>query len=412
MTTVEVHLDVGDQTVLVGQAHFTRPRGQISTSFLYDTNYLRSQGMSIDPSLPLVSGAQHQRGLVRAFADSAPDRWGRNLVEKAERTRARLEGRTPRRLDDLDFLLGVSDDTRQGALRFRLPGHEHYLGEPSQVPKLIALPQLVQAADELSSDGEAAAAVKMLLNTGTTGLGGARPKASIRLKDGSLGMAKFPHSSDQWDVMAWEATSLDLLDRIGIRTPQRQLARIGDRSVLVLRRFDRDNKGQRRGYISAMTAVGANDGDQFDYADIAEAIRDLSRSPNEDHRELFDRVVAYVALGNTDDHLRNHGFISERQSWELSPAFDVNPHPQLSNQRATSIMGSDSWPEEADSLIAFAQECGLKSEYARQRLAHVVEQFSEWKAIARSHDIAEREITWMSESIQPRLEAIQAVSGP
>ncbi len=134
MTSVEVLVDEGGRTRLVGQAHVTRARGQVSTTFLYDPGYLTDDGSPIDPALPLVSGAQHQDGLVRAFADSAPDRWGRNLVEKAERRRATEEGRAPRRLDDLDFLLGVSDDTRQGALRFRIAGHDEFLGKPARVP--------------------------------------------------------------------------------------------------------------------------------------------------------------------------------------------------------------------------------------------------------------------------------------
>lgn len=148
MTTVEVLVDGADGARLVGQAHFTRARGQVSTTFLYDPGYLSSNGTSIDPALPLVSGAQHQAGLARAFADSAPDRWGRNLVEKAERARARDEGRAPRRLDDLDFLLGVSEYTRQGALRYRLPGGGAFLGKPARVPQIVSLPELLRASDE------------------------------------------------------------------------------------------------------------------------------------------------------------------------------------------------------------------------------------------------------------------------
>lgn len=144
MTTVEVFVDQEGESILVGQAHFTRQRGQISTTFLYDPSYLANDGTSIDPALPLVTGAQHQSGLVRAFADSAPDRWGRSLIEKAERSRARDEHRAPRRLDDLDFLLGVSDDTRQGALRYRLAGSATFIGEPSRVPRLISLPELIR----------------------------------------------------------------------------------------------------------------------------------------------------------------------------------------------------------------------------------------------------------------------------
>lgn len=354
MTTLEVFVDEAPSARLAGQADFTRTRNQISTTFLYDPSYLAEGGMSIDPALPLVSGSQHQVGLIRAFDDSAPDRWGRNLIEKADRIRAREENKVPRRLDDLDFLVGVSDDTRQGALRFRLPGHEEFLGRPSSVPRLISLPELLHASDELASDADPSIAVKQLLDTGTTGLGGARPKASVLLEDGSLAIAKFPHGSDAWDVMAWEATALDLLENAGVRTPQRRLTRVGERSVLILRRFDRTSTSDRIGYISAMTATSSIDGGHSDYADIAEAIRDLSLSPRKDHQALYDRVIASVALGNTDDHLRNHGFLADRGSWTLSPVFDVNPNPDLWRSRSTSIMGADAQPDEIDGLIALA----------------------------------------------------------
>ncbi|MGU3586920.1 type II toxin-antitoxin system HipA family toxin [Rhodococcus sp. C26F] len=230
----------------------------------------------------------------------------------------------------------------------------------------MSLPELLHAADEVASNDDPAHAIKQLLDTGTKGLGGARPKASIRLEDGALAIAKFPHGSDQWDVMAWEATALDLMERAGIRTPHRRLTRVGERSVLILRRFDRTNKGHRIGYISAMTALGASDGEHRDYADIAEAIRDLSRSPRADHHELFDRVVASVVLGNTDDHLRNHGFLANHRSWTISPAFDVNPTPDPWRARSTSIMGADTHPEEAETLLALAEDCSLNAAQARQ----------------------------------------------
>ncbi|MHA3724652.1 type II toxin-antitoxin system HipA family toxin [Leucobacter sp. HY1910] len=411
MTSAEVFVDCAGGPVLVGHAHFTRQRGQISTTFLYDLDYLASGGGSIDPALPLVTGAQHQTGLVRAFADSAPDRWGRNLIEKGERVRARQEGRAPRRLDELDFLLGVSDDTRQGALRYRLAGATAFVGEPSHVPRLVSLPELLRASDELAADEDPAAAVKQLLDTGTTGLGGARPKASVRLEDGALAITKFPHGSDQWDVMAWEATALDLLEAAGIEAPDRRLTRVGERSVLILRRFDRGSDGHRVGYISAMTALGAFDGDHRDYAEIAGAMRDLSRSPKNDHHELFDRVVASVALGNTDDHLRNHGFLADRGFWTLSPVFDVNPHPDPWRMRSTSVMGADALPDEAEALLSLAEECSLTVEQARERLRAVAETLTSWKECARSNGIREREITTMAESIETRLDAVNTVAG-
>lgn len=413
MTTVEVHLEESGLTRLVGQAHFTRTRHQISTTFLYDTGYLADGGMSIDPALLLVSGSQHQTGLPPAFADSAPDRWGRNLVEKAERTRARQEGKAPRRLDDLDFLLGVSDDTRQGALRFRLPGHDDFLGKPSRVPRLIFLPNLLRACDELVSNEDPSKAVKQLLDTGTTGLGGARPKASVRLEDESLAIAKFPHSSDGWDVMAWEAATLDLLEQAGVRTPQRRLTRVGERSVLILRRFDRTDAGDRIGYISAMTATGSVDGEHRDYADVAEAMRDLSRSPRRDHHELYNRVIANVALGNTDDHLRNHGFLADHGSWTLSPVFDVNPNPDLWKLRSTSIAGADTHPDETEGLLALADDCSLTTTQARERMRSIASSLAGWRDQARKRQISEQDIAMMAESIEPRLEAmVQAGKGP
>lgn len=403
--TVEV-LHGDDYPTLVGTAHFTRQRGRISTTFIYDTEFLSGNGIPIDPALPLVSGAQHQNGLVRAFADSAPDRWGRGPIDKAERARAYDEGRAPRRLDDLDYLLGVSDDTRQGALRFRHRGRVEFLGPRSTVPRLVSLPALLNASDAVTSDDDPSAAVKQLLDTGTTGLGGARPKASVRLEDGSLAIAKFPHSSDGWDVMAWEATALDLLERVGIRTPQRRLTTVGERSVLILRRFDRTPRGHRVGYISAMTALGASDGDHRDYADIAEAVRDLSLSPRQDHLELFDRVVAGVALGNTDDHLCNHGFLTDGTAWTLSPTFDVNPNPDLHELRSTSIMGADGFPDEVEALMAFAEECGLTKASARERISRATSSLCSWRDRARTHGIPAREVTMMADAVTPRLDAV------
>jgi serine/threonine-protein kinase HipA len=366
--------------------------------------------MSIDPSLPLYAGSQYHEGLIGAFADSAPDRWGRNLIEKAERAKAREEHRAAHRLDDVDFLLSVSDDTRQGALRYKISSGGVFVGPPSHVPQLISLPELLHSSDGLSSDTDSTVAVKQLLDTGTTGLGGARPKASVLLDDGSLAIAKFPHPGDQVDVMAWEATALDLLDAAKIRIPGHTLTRIGDRGVLLLRRFDRSADGQRIGYISAMTALGARDGDRRDYVEIAEVIRDISLSPKADHRELFDRVVANVALANTDDHLRNHGFLARRGSWVLSPTFDVNPNSELGRARATSIMGADTFPDEAEALLPLADECGLTLGLARDRILRITEALSEWKSVARMNGIHVREISEMAEVIDVRLEALRKVA--
>lgn len=233
----------------------------------------------------------------------------------------------------------------------------------------------------------------------------------MRLEDGSLAIAKFPHRSDQWDVMAWEATALDLLEAAGIRTPQRRLTRVGERSVLILRRFDRADAGRRIGYISSMTALSANDGEHRDYAEIAEAIRDLSRSPKADHHELFDRVVASVVLGNTDDHLRNHGFLADRGSWTLSPVFDVNPNPDPWQARSTSIMGADALPEEGEALLALADDCSLSPDQARQRVDSVTGVVAGWRDAARRNGASEQEIATMAGAIDARVDAVRSTAG-
>lgn len=407
MTAIETFIDLAGRTLHVGRADFTRRHGTVSTTFRYDPEYLADRDtINIDPSLQLVEGAQHVTGLLPAFADTAPDRWGRTLIDRAERARARDEGRRPRTHDDVDYLLAVSDNTRQGALRFRVTGDAEFVGEPSQVPKQIALPHLLHASDQLAADSEASVAVKELLDTGTTGLGGARPKASLLLEDGSLAIAKFPHASDQWDVIAWEAVALDLLRDAGIRTPAHRRLRVADRSILLLRRFDREQDGARRAYISAMTATGSRDGDRIDYADILAAMRDISQATLDDARELYDRVIASVALGNTDDHLRNHGFLAAGPRWTLSPAFDVNPNPDLSKSRATSIAGATDIDDEVDGLLTLADDAGFDQGRARERIAYVAAAVSRWRECAARHGIAAHEVSMMADAIEPRLEAL------
>lgn len=408
MTSVDVFISREGDSIRVGEAHFTRQRGQVSTTFLYDPEYLRGGFPSIDPALPLVSGAQYQSGLVRAFADSAPDRWGRNLLDKAERADARSAERTPRRLDDVDYLLGVSDETRQGALRFRIRGRNEFLGSGAHVPPLLELPTLLRAADEVVDAVDPQRAVKQLFDTGTTGLGGARPKAAVRLEDGALAMAKFPHSHDDWDVMAWEATALDLMSAAGIRVPDHRMTTIDGRSVLVIRRFDRVDVTNRLGYVSTLTATESSDGDARDYADIAEAIRDLSSSPHRDLTELFTRAAFSALFGNTDDHLRNHGFLMDTRAsgtdlgWRLSPVFDVNPNPDISATRATSIMGATTIEDEPDGLVSLAEECDLTTDAAGRIVSRLLGTTDSWRVQAQRNRVPARDIALFTDAIEGR----------
>ncbi len=244
----------GGRDILAGRAFLSSNRGRVTTVFRYDSGYLASKGaFPLDPALPLFKGSHAiQDGLPFAFADSAPDRWGRNLIRK------RLQSLAPdgarREVTDIDYLLEVSDTTRQGALRFTVASEnsdEKFLAGHADVPKLIELPRLLAACDRFVGDGDLAA-IKELLDAGAGSLGGARPKASVR-DGGRLLIAKLSSLRDEWDVIAWEKTALDLAERACITVPGRRLERIAGRSVLLLDRFDRTPDGARIRYLSAMS---------------------------------------------------------------------------------------------------------------------------------------------------------------
>lgn len=205
------------------------------------------------------------------------------------------------------------------------------------------------------------------------------------------------------------AASICARNPVGLFVPCHRVLR-GDRSVLLLQRFDRSDEGHRVAYISAMTALNARDGEHRDYSELVSVMRDLSFTVREDAHELFDRVVASIAVGNTDDHLRNHGFLAKKGLWQLSPVFDVNPNPDLWQARSTSIMGSDVFPEETEALLFFAEECGMSATQGKERILAVVSKFSAWRDIAKKHEIKEAEIKMFAESIEPRLAALKSVA--
>lgn len=228
-------------------------RSRVSTTFTYDSAYLAGTAGDLEPGLPVSAGQQYVDGLPGAFADSSPDRWGRNLIDKRRRAAQREASQRLPAATAIDYHVGVSDITRQGDLRFadrRDP--KSFLAPGHDVPKLVSLPELLNAADNVSrSDALAVGdldAVKSLLDAGSGSLGGARPKASVRADDGRLLIAKFPHPGDEWDVMAWEKTTLDLAEAAGITAPRRRLTRVGTRNVLLVERFDRSGSF-RVGYI-------------------------------------------------------------------------------------------------------------------------------------------------------------------
>ncbi len=379
--------DARGVSLYVGEIFFAARGGKLASStFRYDGSYLASKApFPVDPALPLYATARSVNGLPGAMQDCSPDRWGRNLITKQRRAEALSEGRRLATLVDADFLIGVSDFARQGALRFRASEDGEFLGAGTDVPKLLDLPRLLRAADAVSRDDDFAA-IKVLLDAGTGSLGGARPKASVRDAERLL-IAKFPHPDDQWDVMAWEKTTLDLAESAGIRVPQSSLTRVDGRSVLLLDRFDRVGSG-RVPYMSAMTLLEARDGDSSDYTEIAETLPEVGAATTADLNELWRRVAFSVLVNNTDDHLRNHGFLHERGGWRLSPAFDMNPNPDAGAIRQTGIGGSYLREDAIESLRAYAKEFGLDPGTAETLLREVASAVATWRDVAAGHGVS------------------------
>lgn len=399
-TEVEVCVELNGLTVPAGTAYISERRGVVSTAFTYASGYLESsKAYDISPDLPLTHGARHNVSrLPGAFSDSAPDRWGRNLIEKWLRAEARRDQRTPPDIAESDFLLGVSDDTRQGALRYRQHGGE-FLSQHAQVPKLIHLPRLLHAADAVVADPDEMAGLKLLLDAGSGSLGGARPKASVRDGDHLL-IAKFPHHSDDWDVMGWEMTALDLAEMAGIAVPAHRLVTVGSRRALLLDRFDRDG-AQRVGFISAMTLTGGADGGSADYLEVGEKILDHGAAVNEDLRQLWRRVAFSLAINNTDDHLRNHGFLRRGAGWRLAPLFDVNPNPDTDSRRATTISYETDPAAWFDALVACAGEFSLTTAQASDVLAEVRVATAGWREVAVRNGINTSECSRFAGAFTP-----------
>lgn len=395
-----VFVEIQGRTVQAGTAHVVRRRGRLSTTFTYHPEYVADpHSFPIDPAFTLSSGAYHVEGLPGAFQDCSPDRWGRNLIAKRLRAAALDAGQTPSSLSDLDFLTGVSDLTRQGALRFRSTPDSPFLAPDSEVPKLIELPRLLRAAESVAHGDDRPEAVKALLDAGTGSLGGARPKASIRSDDGRLLIAKFPHHHDGWDVTGWEKTALDLAEHSGIDTPPRRLVPIGGHRALLVERFDRDTTGGRAPYISAMTLVDGRDGVAHDYADVAEHLSEVSTRARRDLEALYRRAVLNVVLRNTDDHLRNLGFLLSDGGWSLAPAFDINPDPDPAAARQTTVGGAEVPEDEPEGLRILASSCHLDDGRARDIISQVVDATASWRALAATNGETAGEIRMFAASL-------------
>lgn len=319
----------------MGELHATLTRGKEIFSFEYDREWLAAgHAHALDPALRLGPGPQFLaagRENFGMFLDSSPDRWGRTLMQRREAQLARREGRTERRLLELDYLLGVYDGQRLGGLRFRVADGP-FLDDDTALaaPPWTSLRELEQASLHLERDPEGrhpgySKWLRMLIAPGRS-LGGARPKASVLDPRGRLWIAKFPSEADADDIGAWESAVAALATRAGVQMAEGARRRFGSRHhTFLTKRFDRTGD-QRVHFASAMTLLERSDGEEgASYLDLAAFLVQHGAHPARDLQQLWRRIVFFVCVSNVDDHLRNHGFLLEPRGWVLAPAYDVNP---------------------------------------------------------------------------------------
>lgn len=402
-----VHVDIEGQAIPVGRLWSRERRGRESASFVYDESWLANPDrFPLEPALILGTAEHHtptDKALFGALGDSAPDRWGRNLMRRAERQRARSEGRQPHTLLEIDYLLNVDDESRLGALRFSEQPGGPFLAPsgPVRIPPLLELPRLLSAAEKIAADEEGDDEELRLLLAPGSSLGGARPKASIRDRDGTLAIAKFPHKDDEIPIVPWEALALRLAAKAGISVPDCRIEQVAGKPVLVLRRFDR-SAGSRLPFLSAMSMIGASDNETHSYLEIVDALRRHGAAPADDIAALWRRILFNVLISNTDDHLRNHGFLYVQGSgWRLSPAYDLNPVPVDVRPRVLSLaIDEDDNTASFELAMKTAPQFGLTEDRARTIAAEVAASVLTWRQEASRVGLTSHQIERMASAFE------------
>lgn len=382
-------------------------RGKEVFSFSYEPEWLETgPALLIDPDLQLFTGPQYTReekpnfGL---FTDSSPDRWGRVLMERREAFIAREEGRRAKALMESDFLLGVHDLYRMGALRFKLDPDGPFLDNnvAMAAPPMTSLRALEEASlglenDEAAENPAFAQWLNLLMSPGSS-LGGARPKASVIDPNGNLWIAKFPSRRDDRNMGAWEQVVNVLATRSGLNVAESTARRFSqDQHTFLSKRFDRIN-GDRIHFASAMTLLGQTDGAdaaaQVSYLQLAEFIVRHGAAPDADLEELWRRIVFYICVSNSDDHLRNHGFLLTPRGWRLSPAYDINPIP---NATGLNLNISDQNNElDVDLTREVAERFRVQEGKREEIIEQVTEAVSHWEEVATGIGISRGEMERM-----------------
>ena len=399
--SVYAHWSGMEDPLLMGVLHSDRLKGKEVFSFEYIDEWLKNgPAQLLDPSLQLYTGLHYLNDVqdnFGIFLDSSPDRWGRILMRRREAAFARNENREEKKLFETDYLLGVYDGHRMGALRFKLEDDGPFLNDNKNMasPPWTSLRELEQISlrledDDVIDDPEYLKWLSMLIAPGAS-LGGARPKASIVDNDGNLWIAKFPSRNDQGDIGGWEIVTYELAILAGINMAESKAQKFSsDYYTFLTKRFDRGNNGQRIHFASAMTILGYIDGqdhaDGASYLELVDFIQKNGANVDQDLEQLWRRIVFSICVTNTDDHLRNHGFLLTNDGWVLSPAYDINP---VENGSGLKLNISD----EDNSLdLNLAMEVSeffrLSEKRATEIIDEVLNAVAKWREVAIKYKIS------------------------
>lgn len=392
------------EPTLMGILSVVLTRGKEVFSFEYLEDWIKlGQPQNLDPNLQFYTGRQYIREdkpNFGVFLDSSPDRWGRVLMKRREAIMARKEERNPRTLLESDFLLGVYDPYRMGGLRFKTEPDGDFLSADKELvsPPLVSLRDLEYASlqlesDKLIDDEETVKWLNMLMAPGSS-LGGARPKANVLDPVGRLWVAKFPSGNDDRNMGAWEYVAMQIAQDAGIRVGTHEARKFSSKHHTFLsQRFDRTDQGERIHFASAMTQLGYNDGANFQtgvsYLELAEYIMQHGAQVDKDLKELWTRIVLNICLKNTDDHLRNHGFLLTDSGWILSPIYDLNPVPEGTG--LTLNISEDDNSLSIELALSVIDYFRLKQNDAQTILNRVRESVNKWKNIAEAIKIPRAE---------------------
>lgn len=386
--------------LFLGTLSATIVRGKEVFSFEYSTDWLQHKNsFEIDPNLQLYQGRHFladEKANFGIFTDSAPDRWGRVLMDRKASLIAQKNKTNKPRLFESDYLLGVFDEHRMGALRFKLEENGDFLNNDNahKAPPFTSLRELEQASLKIESDDISKKDEKkwldMLIAPGSS-LGGARPKASVIDPKGNLWIAKFPSKKDDTDTEAWEMLVHTLAKKCKINVAEASLKKFGKRSTFLSKRFDR-LKNKRIHFASAMTLLGYSDGaSDVSYLELAEFILRSCKNPNQNLKELFKRIVFSICVSNTDDHLRNHGFLLKGNEWELSPAYDITPNPNGTGL-SLNIDYNKNNALDLEIPLSLAKYFNLTNKEASAIIKTIVQNVSKWKELAKEMKISRSEI--------------------